>query len=358
MAIDRKFLLNTVIVVATNVAFCLTMLQIAKMFEPMKKEKDASRKQGMEILKKRGVKDLTLNQYEWIIASNIVDPTDIEVTWEDIAGLDESVEELKETVVLPLTRPDIFQNSSALLKPPKGCLLYGPPGCGKTMLAKSVAKAADCVFINLQMSTLTEKWYGESQKLVAALFSLAQKLQPCIVFLDEADALFRDRQKTDHEVTSMMKNQFMALWDGLQSDNARIVFLCATNRPHDIDKAFLRRMPKTFHIGLPSLEQRMSLLRKFLQGEVVEEGFDYQRVAVATEGYSGSDLKELCRTAAMATVRDLLKMEAANRTPAADSDTPGEAKINLRPIRTADFIIKQEQTRTPQDLELFEDAIE
>lgn len=113
-----------------------------------------------------------------------------------------------------------------------GVLLHGPPGCGKTLIAKATAHEAGTFFINLDVSLLTDKWYGESQKLARAVFSLAMKLQPCIIFIDEIDSFLRARTTSDHEATAMMKAQFMSLWDGLITDpNCTVIVMGATNRP-------------------------------------------------------------------------------------------------------------------------------
>ncbi|RXM96818.1 ATPase family AAA domain-containing protein 1-A [Acipenser ruthenus] len=131
-------------------------------------------------------------------------------------------------------------------------LLYGPPGCGKTLIGKATAKASGCRFINLQPSILTDKWYGESQKLTAAVFSLAVKIQPCIIFIDEIDSFLRNRSSLDHEATAMMKAQFMSLWDGLDTEtDCQVMVMGASNRPQDVDPAILRRMPTTFQINFP-----------------------------------------------------------------------------------------------------------
>lgn len=127
---------------------------------------------------------------------------------EDIGGLDPIISSLRESVIFPLRFPHLFASSS-LLGAPKGVLLFGPPGCGKTMLAKALAKESGATFINIAASVLTNKWYGESNKLVAGLFSLARKTQPSIVFIDEIDSFLRERTKGDHEVTGMMKAEFM-----------------------------------------------------------------------------------------------------------------------------------------------------
>ena len=148
----------------------------------------------------------------------------------------------------------IINKRSRLIQPPKGVLLFGPPGNAKTMIAKALAKESGARFINLQVSTLFDKWFGESQKRTEAIFSLALKVQPVIIFIDEIDSFLRSRRMDDHECTSTIKTQFMTLWDGLstmQSQQNRILIIGATNRPEDVDPAILRRMPQMFYIGLP-----------------------------------------------------------------------------------------------------------
>ena len=123
----------------------------------------------------------------------------------DIGGLDGIIEELKESVIYPLTMPQLYSHGGALLSAPSGVLLYGPPGCGKTMLAKALARESGASFINLHISTLLEKWYGDSNKLVRAVFTLARKMQPAIIFIDEIDAVLRMRANSDHEASAMVK---------------------------------------------------------------------------------------------------------------------------------------------------------
>merc|ERR1719411_2508614 len=155
-----------------------------------------------------------------MVASNLVEPSKISVSWSDIAGLESVIEELCETVILPIKERELFA-SSHLLSAPRGVLLHGPPGCGKTMCAKATAREAGARFINLDISSLTDKWYGESQKIAGAIFTLAKKIQPCIVFIDEIDSLLRVRSQQDHEATSMIKAQFLQLWDGLATDKGQ-----------------------------------------------------------------------------------------------------------------------------------------
>ena len=225
----------------------------------------------------------------------------------------------------------MYSHHSTLLQAPKGVLLYGPPGCGKTMLAKALAAESSANFINIKMSTIMDKWFGESNKLVAAIFSLAQKLQPCIIFIDEVDSFLRERQSTDHEITSMLKAEFMTLWDGLTTDG-RVLVLGATNRPNDIDSAILRRLPKRFAVPLPQAPERRKILDIMLQGANVEPGFDIDFVVEQTTGMSGSDIKEACRNAAMVSMREYIKSNFVNGKRINE-----DQEVRVRPLRTNDF---------------------
>jgi ATP-dependent 26S proteasome regulatory subunit len=151
-----------------------------------------------------------LSTYEQTIAMELVAPKDIPVSFNDIGGLDDIIEELKESVIYPLTMASLYSQSSSLLSAPSGVLLYGPPGCGKTMLAKALAHESGACFINLHISTLTEKWYGDSNKLVKAVFSLARKLEPTIVFIDEIDAVLGTRRSGEHEASGMVKAEYVS----------------------------------------------------------------------------------------------------------------------------------------------------
>ncbi|KAF8635900.1 hypothetical protein AX15_000079 [Amanita polypyramis BW_CC] len=266
-----------------------------------------------EALKRLGHSNLKLDEYERTVANEVIHPDDINVTFSDIGGLDPIIAHLREAVIYPLLYPDLFSATSSLLSAPKGVLLYGPPGCGKTMLAKALAKESGATFINIAASVLTNKWYGESNKLVAGLFSLARKTQPSIIFIDEIDSFLRERTRGDHEVTGMMKAEFMTLWDGLLSATDRILVLGATNRPTDIDSAILRRMPKRFAVGLPNGDQRLKILNLMLKDTNLSFNFPMERLTELTEGLSGSDLKELCRNAAMVPVREFVRSASINQ---------------------------------------------
>ena len=282
--------------------------------------------------------DLVLNQYEAMIAMDVVAPDDIPVAFEDIGGLGDVIVELRESVIYPLTMPHLYSHSSSLLSAPSGVLLYGPPGCGKTMLAKALAHESGATFINLHISTLTEKWYGDSNKLVNAVFSLARKLQPSIVFIDEIDAVLGTRRSGEHEASGMVKAEFMTHWDGLTSANTsgepqRILILGATNRIQDIDEAILRRLPKKFPVSLPSAPQRLRILGLILKDTRVDkDSFDLEYIVRVTAGLSGSDIKEACRDAAMVPVRECIRQRKAS-----GADMDAVKPTDVRGLRTTDF---------------------
>ena len=186
----------------------------------------------------------------------------------------------------------------------QGVLLYGPPGTGKTMIAKALAKESNACFINVRAASLQSKWFGDAQKLVTAVFTLAWKIQPCIIFIDEIDSFLGTRKSSEHEAVTSMKTEFMALWDGFLTDNnARVLVLAATNRPWDIDEAILRRLPRAYEVPLPDAQQRRRILSVLLRGEDVDEAVwrdgdgALTTLAEEAEGYSGSDLQDLCKQA-------------------------------------------------------------
>ncbi|XP_030022539.1 ATPase family AAA domain-containing protein 1 isoform X2 [Manduca sexta] len=319
---------------------------LVNQIDPTSKSRKKAEERAREQLRKAGLggkHSLALDKltdHEMIIASQLVVPDEINVNWKDIAGLDHLIQELRETVILPIQKRDLFADSR-LTQPPKGVLLHGPPGCGKTLIAKATAKEANMSFINLDVSLLTDKWYGETQKLAAAVFSLAVKLQPCIVFIDEIESFLRTRTQHDHEATAMMKTQFMSLWDGLITDpSCTVIIMGATNRPQDLDKAIQRRMPATFHVPMPSDTQRERILHLILKSEPVAPDIDYKRLAASTEGFSGSDLHELCRQAAVYRVRDLARDEMAremNQNKTNNTDSDDEFVDAVRPITMEDL---------------------
>ncbi|XP_037959497.1 ATPase family AAA domain-containing protein 1 [Teleopsis dalmanni] len=301
--------------------------------DPTSKSKKKARQRAEDQLRRLSaqsgfkVNAQQFNDYELMIASHLVVPSDIPVSWSDIAGLDSVINELRETVVLPVRHRSLL-NQSKLWQAPKGVLLHGPPGCGKTLIAKATAKEAGMRFINLDVAILTDKWYGESQKLASAVFSLASKIQPCIIFIDEIDSFLRSRNTNDHEATAMMKTQFMMLWDGLSTNsNSTVIIMGATNRPQDLDKAIMRRMPAQFHIGLPKEEQRVQILKLILESEQVNADVDYQRLAKLTGGFSGSDLREMCRNASVYRMREYVRF-TDEESRVTDTEAEAEAETS------------------------------
>jgi len=212
-----------------------------------------------------------------------------------------------------MIRPELFKDRGKLLEAPKGVLFYGPPGTAKTMTAKALAKEGNVAFFNIEASTILNMWQGESQKLIHAVFSLAERLAPAVIFCDEIDAFLgasisNQRDKGLH-VSSLLA-EFTCQWDGLLTNhNKRIVIIGATNRPENIEKSILRRMPIQFLFELPNETTRAAILKILLNAEPVAPDLDIPRLANITTGYSGCDLKELCKRAAMSPIRDFLESE-------------------------------------------------
>lgn len=284
---------------------------------------------------------LKLNEYELVVASQLIDPKSIEVTWRDIGGLDSIINDIKSEVILPMRMPGLFQDSRNH-RPPTGVLLHGPPGCGKTMLAKATAREADARFINLEVAMLTDKWYGESQKLAKAVFTLAKKIQPCIIFIDEIDSFLRSRDSHDHEATAMVKAQFMTLWDGLETDTeSQVIVMGATNRPRDVDRAILRRMPAMYSISLPDAAKRKEILGAMIEPDSLDSSVTLKRLAELTEEFSGSDLRELYRAADMIRVKEFVNDNPTlfdSNLASLSGQRPPVATSRLRKITMDDFV--------------------
>uniref|UniRef100_A0A4W6CJH2 Spastin n=1 Tax=Lates calcarifer TaxID=8187 RepID=A0A4W6CJH2_LATCA len=238
-----------------------------------------------------------------LILNEIVD-SGASIRFEDIAGQNLAKQALQEIVILPALRPELF---TGLRAPARGLLLFGPPGNGKTMLAKAVAAESDAKFFNISAASLTSKYVGEGEKLVRALFAVARELQPSVIFIDEVDSLLCERREGEHEASRRLKTEFLIEFDGVQSGgDDRVLVMGATNRPQELDEAVLRRFAKRVYVALPDEQTRVTLLKNLLgkHGNPLSKN-ELSTLAKKTAGYSGSDLTSLAKDAALGPIREL-----------------------------------------------------
>jgi len=205
--------------------------------------------------------------------------------------------------LIPLKYPHFF---TGILEPWRGVLLFGPPGTGKTMLAKAVATECKTTFFNISASTVVSKWRGESEKLIRVLFDLARHYQPSTIFLDELDSIMSQRKEGgEHEGSRRMKTELLIQMDGLMKNKERVFLLAASNLPWDLDVAMLRRLEKRILVNLPSVEAKEDMLRTFIP-ENRSVDLKYNEYANNLENYSGSDIRLLCKEACMKPLRRLI----------------------------------------------------
>ncbi|KAL4354649.1 hypothetical protein GQ457_06G040800 [Hibiscus cannabinus] len=260
--------------------------------------------------------------------SNEIMDRDPNVRWEDIAGLEHAKKCVTEMVIWPLLRPDIFKGCRS---PGRGLLLFGPPGTGKTMIGKAIAGEAKATFFYISASSLTSKWIGEGEKLVRALFGVASCRQPAVIFVDEIDSLLSQRKSEgEHESSRRLKTQFLIEMEGFDSGSEQILLIGATNRPQELDEAARRRLTKRLYIPLPEPEARAWIVRNLLEKDglfkLSEE--DINAICKLTEGYSGSDMKNLVKDASMGPLREALRQGI---------EITKLKKEDMRPVTLQDF---------------------
>ncbi|KAG0300842.1 hypothetical protein BGZ98_008826 [Dissophora globulifera] len=268
------------------------------------------------------------------------------VSWDDIAGLEHAKKTIKETITWPMLRPDIF---TGLRRPPKGLLLFGPPGTGKTMIGKCIASQSKATFFSISSSSLTSKWVGDGEKMVRALFAVARCHQPAVIFMDEIDSLLTQRSDGEIEASRRIKTEFLVQFDGVGvgGEEDRILIVGATNRPQEIDEAARRRFQKRLYIPLPESQGRHGLMKRLLEKQPHDLTADQiLDICDRTAGYSGSDMTGLCREAALGPVR------------AIQGDILEIGLDALRPISHGDFVEALSQVRasvSDRDLDLYKE---
>eukprot|EP01040_Poterioochromonas_malhamensis_P003475 gene3475-3711_t len=358
-----------------------------------------SKKSLAKRLKRPDIVNLSFNSYESRLLTDVLGSDEISVTFADVGGLDSEIEEVFDSIVFPIQLWNHRQNAAEtstssklkaqesqidkLVACPTGVLLYGAPGTGKTLIAKAIAKESGATFINIKASSIGDKWFGESDRLVSALFSLARKLAPSVIFIDEVETLLRKRDGLQ-VVTALASLQgvFLSEWDGIVAERsdapskegssppppppsaakpekskkrAPVVVLGATNRPSDIDAAFLRRMPVQIRTQMPNSSQRRSILAAMLREENVDSQVSLDEIAERTEGFSGSDLRELVRLASAQRVKEMKQTFRSQflRTPSS-SAKQGSVEVAM------DLVLNEHQTTLERPLlkEDFEFALQ
>jgi spastin len=228
-------------------------------------------------------------------------------------------------------------------------LLFGPPGNGKTMIAKAVASQCDATFFNISASVLTSKFVGEGEKIVRALFEIAREKQPSIIFIDEIDSILTSRSADDNEASRRLKTEFLIAFDGVgSSDDDKILVMAATNLPDSLDEAVKRRFSRRIYVPMPDAEVRGEIIKKLFKSQKLSlSARESQQLIARTEGYSASDLKELCKDAAMVPLRRIDLSKLSRLSP---SDAP--------PITYEDFIESLQNVKptvSEESLKMFEE---
>ncbi len=258
------------------------------------------------------IQELKIKDEDFIKASNLIEPSAMrevmveipDMGWDDIGGLEEIKQELKEAVEWPLKYPKLYERAG--IRPLNGILLFGPPGCGKTLLAKAIANESQCNFIAIKGPEIYSKWVGESERAVREIFRKARQAAPSIIYFDEIDAIASGRG--GHEGTqtfASIVNQILVEMDGIENRKG-IIIIASTNRPDIVDSAFLRpgRFDRLIFVKAPDFEARLKILEVHTKDMPLDEEISLKKIAQNTEGYSGADLENVCREAGMEAIRE------------------------------------------------------
>jgi SpoVK/Ycf46/Vps4 family AAA+-type ATPase len=299
---------------------------------PKEPDKDAAKKFLASRLKRPDVEKMEFDVYESRIASEVLTSDQLGITFDNIGGMGAQLIEVRDNIVLPMHVWHQFGKQGAnMMTCPAGVLLYGKPGTGKTMTAKALAAEAGATFINVKSADLMDKWLGESDKLVRAVFSLARKLSPSIVFIDEIDTLLRRRENDTNGYHSSMQGTLLTEWDGIKSENteggsAPVIVLGATNRPMDLDAAILRRMPVQVQTCMPNTEARVDILTKQL-----EQAGIYLSAAAATAAADAA-AADAAAAATLAATADEKEKKAKSQEGGSGSAPAGAAALGISPV--------------------------
>ena len=240
---------------------------------------------------------------------NILADTTVEkkprVTYEEIGGLKGQIEKLREIIELPLRHPEVFQRLG--IEPHNGIMLYGPPGCGKTLIAKALASESEANFFSINGPEIMNKYYGETEARLREIFKEARENSPGIIFIDEIDAIAPKREEAFGDVEKRVVAQLLALMDGL-SERGNVVVIGATNRPESVDPALRRpgRFDRELEVGVPNVEGRIEILQIHTRGMPLSDDINLKKLATELHGYTGADTKSLCREAAMKALKRYL----------------------------------------------------
>ena len=256
-----------------------------------------------------------------------------DVKWSEVVGLDDAKNALRESIVYPTKRPDLFP-----LGWPKGMLLYGPPGCGKTILAAATANELDGYFINVDAASMMSKWLGEAEKNVSKLFNMARHYsekegKPVILFIDEVDSLLGTRSsEVGGEIRT--KNQFLSEMDGVETKgkDLKMYVIGATNKPWSLDWPFLRRFQKRIYVSLPTLEAREKLFDLYTSPLKKDPRVKSIELAKLFDGYSASDIRDICQAAQLKAVHELLTLPSY-REPIQGEDQPQPKILTMADFR-------------------------